>query len=90
MTVSTSDGMVFDNEFDYMHDQIFIAPHREFNAALDPHKQEYLSNHTDVDHTQVHWPTDARGVEFLKAINKSDSEYGTGGMHAKETNKEDN
>lgn len=89
MTVSTSDGMVFDTEFDYYHDQIFTAPKRQFNAALDPHKQEYLSHHTDLDHDQVAWPTDAKGLEFLKTVNKSDSKYGIGGMHAQETNKED-
>jgi hypothetical protein len=77
--------MYFDNEFDYYHDQIFTKPKRDFDTALAPHKAEYLSHHTDAEHDSVVWPTDARGVEFLKAVNASDRKHGVGGMAAKET-----
>jgi hypothetical protein len=74
--------MYFDNEEDFYHDQIFTKPKRDFDTSLEPHKQEYLSNHSDTDHDSVVWPKDARGVEFLKAVNASDRKYGVGGMAA--------
>lgn len=82
MPVSTSDGKSFDSETDYWYDKLFNEPHRQFDATLEPHKTEYLSHHSDLHHDQIVWPTDAKGIEFLQAVNESARKYGDGGMAA--------
>jgi hypothetical protein len=76
MSIGTSDGQNFKDDFSYWHDQIFEKPKRDFNAALEPHKAEYLANNPDITEHEVAWPKDHRGLDFLKKVNAYDRKKG--------------
>jgi hypothetical protein len=79
MPVSTPDGRRFDSESDYWHDMAFNEPKRQkqamHEAALEPHKNEYLANNPDMRHDQIVWPKDTKGIEYLKRVNESDKRH---------------